>query len=184
MEGEDLFSLAAINKYATAVRKAESQGIKVRALWLCNPHNPLGSSYLKKSRSRCCKYWQSPRPMLSPWGPKRLYEILPGASHSFDLRWDLRAISFWCKWLGCDIFHIRFVDRSNRTNWSDASACILWDEQGKNDIWRMLSLCWQVGEGFRRSWLKIGLCHYAQQGAPKCSHCNIVSFNCTWHIAC
>lgn len=49
MEGVDLFSLAAVNKYAAAVRKVESQGIKVRALWLCNPHNPLGSSYLKES---------------------------------------------------------------------------------------------------------------------------------------
>lgn len=47
MEGVDLFSHAAIDKYAAAVRKAESHGIKVRALWLCNPHNPLGSPYLK-----------------------------------------------------------------------------------------------------------------------------------------
>lgn len=45
MEGVDLFSHASVDKYAAAVRKAESQGINVRALWLCNPHNPLGISY-------------------------------------------------------------------------------------------------------------------------------------------
>ena len=48
MEGVDLFSLAAVDKYAAAVRKAESQCIKVRALWLCNPHNPLGILYAKR----------------------------------------------------------------------------------------------------------------------------------------
>lgn len=48
MEGVDHFSHAAVDKYAAAVRKAESQGIKVRALWLCNPHNPLGSSSLTR----------------------------------------------------------------------------------------------------------------------------------------
>lgn len=47
MEGVDLFSHASVDKYAAAVRKAESQGINVRALWLCNPHNPLGISYEK-----------------------------------------------------------------------------------------------------------------------------------------
>lgn len=48
MEGVDHFSHAAVDKYAAAVRKAESHGINVRALWLCNPHNPLGIFYAKR----------------------------------------------------------------------------------------------------------------------------------------
>lgn len=43
MQGVDPFSSAAIDKYGASLQKAESRGIKVRALWLCNPHNPLGA---------------------------------------------------------------------------------------------------------------------------------------------
>ncbi|MCJ1268962.1 hypothetical protein MMC22_008850 [Lobaria immixta] len=42
MQGVDPFSPVAIEKYEASLQKAESRGIKVRALWLCNPHNPLG----------------------------------------------------------------------------------------------------------------------------------------------
>lgn len=43
MQGVDPFAPAAIEKYEASLQKAESRGINVRALWLCNPHNPLGA---------------------------------------------------------------------------------------------------------------------------------------------
>lgn len=49
MEGVDLFSHTGVDKYADALRKAVSKNINVRALWLCNPHNPLGISYAKSA---------------------------------------------------------------------------------------------------------------------------------------
>lgn len=45
----DQFSPAAAGKYEEAILKAESEGIHVRALMLCNPHNPLGRCYPKET---------------------------------------------------------------------------------------------------------------------------------------
>jgi len=42
MEGVDPLSVAAVDKYEAALLKAEAQGTRVRALLVCNPHNPLG----------------------------------------------------------------------------------------------------------------------------------------------
>lgn len=42
MEGVDYFSSGAIEKYELSMQNAEQRGIRVRVLWLCNPHNPLG----------------------------------------------------------------------------------------------------------------------------------------------
>lgn len=64
MEGVDLFSHAAVDKYSAAVGKAKSQGINVRALWLCNPHNPLGIYYAKRA-SQGVVDSDSARPVLS-----------------------------------------------------------------------------------------------------------------------
>jgi histidinol-phosphate/aromatic aminotransferase/cobyric acid decarboxylase-like protein len=41
----DQFSISAIANYETILLQARKQGIYIRALLLCNPHNPLG---------RCC----------------------------------------------------------------------------------------------------------------------------------
>ena len=41
----DQFSPEAVAKYETALIEAEKTGIRIRALVLCNPHNPLGQSY-------------------------------------------------------------------------------------------------------------------------------------------
>lgn len=44
-DGVDQFSMAAVDKYEQAILRAEREGTKVRALMLCNPHNPLGQCY-------------------------------------------------------------------------------------------------------------------------------------------
>jgi len=41
----DQFSVDAVGKYGDALLKAEREGIKVKALLICNPHNPLGKCY-------------------------------------------------------------------------------------------------------------------------------------------
>jgi 1-aminocyclopropane-1-carboxylate synthase len=43
----DQFSPEAVQKYDDARKKAEMDGIRVRALMLCHPHNPLGQCYPK-----------------------------------------------------------------------------------------------------------------------------------------
>lgn len=45
----DQFSPAAVAKYEEALIKAEKNGTRIRALVLCNPHNPLGRSYPKET---------------------------------------------------------------------------------------------------------------------------------------
>ena len=56
----DQFSPEAASKYEEALLRAESQGIRVRALMLCNPHNPLGQCYPKDTiialMKLCSKY--------------------------------------------------------------------------------------------------------------------------------
>ncbi|KAL1297239.1 hypothetical protein AAFC00_004800 [Neodothiora populina] len=47
--GVDQFSPACVEKYEQALEKAESEGVKVRALLLCNPHNPLGQCYSRET---------------------------------------------------------------------------------------------------------------------------------------
>ncbi len=41
--GADQFSLEAIDRYEQALQEAKSEGIKIKALILSNPHNPLGT---------------------------------------------------------------------------------------------------------------------------------------------
>lgn len=41
----DPFSLDAVHKYEEAIQAAQAKGIRVRALMLCHPHNPLGRCY-------------------------------------------------------------------------------------------------------------------------------------------
>lgn len=47
--GVDQFSPAAAGCYERALLAAEREGTKVRALMLCNPHNPLGRCYPKET---------------------------------------------------------------------------------------------------------------------------------------
>lgn len=42
MKGVDPLGLDCIARYEDALIKAEASGTKIRALILCNPHNPLG----------------------------------------------------------------------------------------------------------------------------------------------
>lgn len=56
----DQFGVNAVNKYEEAILKATRNGVKIRALLLCNPHNPLGKCYtidaLKAYFLLCEKY--------------------------------------------------------------------------------------------------------------------------------
>ena len=45
----DQFSPAAVAKYEAALITALEKGIRIRALVLCNPHNPLGQSYPRET---------------------------------------------------------------------------------------------------------------------------------------
>ena len=46
-DGVDQFSPKAAEKYEEAMLNAERNGTHVRAMMLCNPHNPLGQCYPK-----------------------------------------------------------------------------------------------------------------------------------------
>ncbi|MCJ1466365.1 hypothetical protein MMC07_004984 [Pseudocyphellaria aurata] len=43
--GVDLFSASGVHKYEQALIAAEREGIRIRAILLCHPHNPLGRCY-------------------------------------------------------------------------------------------------------------------------------------------
>lgn len=42
LDGVDLFSVAAVARFEKALLAAQGRGTKVKALLICNPHNPLG----------------------------------------------------------------------------------------------------------------------------------------------
>lgn len=48
-DGVDQFSPEAVAKYEKTLIETEKKGIRIRALVLCNPHNPLGQSYPKET---------------------------------------------------------------------------------------------------------------------------------------
>jgi xeroderma pigmentosum group C-complementing protein len=56
----DQFDTDAVSKYEEAILQAAEEGVKIKALLLCNPHNPLGKSYtleaLKAYFVLCSKY--------------------------------------------------------------------------------------------------------------------------------
>ncbi|KAF2193847.1 1-aminocyclopropane-1-carboxylate synthase 1 [Zopfia rhizophila CBS 207.26] len=56
--GADQFSLDAVTHYEEAYRKAEESGTRIRALMLCNPHNPLGKCYPKETLIALMKFCQ------------------------------------------------------------------------------------------------------------------------------
>ncbi|KAB8337221.1 hypothetical protein FH972_021523 [Carpinus fangiana] len=60
-EGIDLFSTGCIAKYEDALRAAEAEGTKIRALMLCNPHNPLGACYPKQTIIAIMQFCQKHR---------------------------------------------------------------------------------------------------------------------------
>jgi aspartate/methionine/tyrosine aminotransferase len=43
---DEAFSPASIPKYEKALREADARGVKIRALLLVNPHNPVGNIFL------------------------------------------------------------------------------------------------------------------------------------------
>ncbi|KZT57992.1 PLP-dependent transferase [Calocera cornea HHB12733] len=45
VDPEDRFGPASLDKFESALQQAEAEGTKVRAVILCNPHNPLGACY-------------------------------------------------------------------------------------------------------------------------------------------
>lgn len=57
LEGEDFFGKAAVGKHQEALDRAEKEGIKVKALILCNPHNPLGKAYVSTIINVEIEFW-------------------------------------------------------------------------------------------------------------------------------
>ncbi|BFZ63142.1 hypothetical protein YB2330_004262 [Saitoella coloradoensis] len=49
LHGADPFGTAAVAQYEATILDARKQGIKVRVLLLCNPHNPLGQCYTREA---------------------------------------------------------------------------------------------------------------------------------------
>ncbi|KAK1231459.1 hypothetical protein PQX77_005439 [Marasmius sp. AFHP31] len=45
----DPLGIDAIEKYEEALKKSEKEGVKIRALVLCHPHNPLGRCYSREA---------------------------------------------------------------------------------------------------------------------------------------
>lgn len=45
MNGTDVTSLDSVARHEEALIQAEKDGVKIRGLLLCNPHNPLGRCY-------------------------------------------------------------------------------------------------------------------------------------------
>ncbi len=60
MGNDDVVGMAAVSHHEKALIKAEQMGTKVKALMLCNPHNPLGKCYSKEVTEAylalCSKY--------------------------------------------------------------------------------------------------------------------------------
>ncbi len=54
------FSVGRVARYEEALLQAQKEGVKIKALLLCNPHNPLGKCYaadtLKALMKFCEKY--------------------------------------------------------------------------------------------------------------------------------
>ncbi|KAJ5138901.1 1-aminocyclopropane-1-carboxylate synthase 6 [Penicillium bovifimosum] len=47
--GDDPFGLAAVARYEESYLRARDEGVKIRALLICNPHNPLGRCYSRET---------------------------------------------------------------------------------------------------------------------------------------
>lgn len=50
-----------VGRYEAALKKARAEGVNVRALVICNPHNPLGACYTPealKGLMRLCESWE------------------------------------------------------------------------------------------------------------------------------
>ncbi len=60
MQGDEVTSIASVGHHESALIEAEKEGVKVKAIMLCNPHNPTGKCYSKTVieayLSLCSKY--------------------------------------------------------------------------------------------------------------------------------
>jgi aspartate/methionine/tyrosine aminotransferase len=57
----DPFDVEAVSKYEDALLRSEKAGTKVKALILCNPHNPLGRCYSRETLVACMRLCQKHR---------------------------------------------------------------------------------------------------------------------------
>lgn len=51
-------SLSALSAYEAALIESEKNGVKIRAIMICNPHNPLGFCYSKEVLIEYLKFAQ------------------------------------------------------------------------------------------------------------------------------
>ncbi|PYI02047.1 acc synthase [Aspergillus sclerotiicarbonarius CBS 121057] len=56
--GDDQFSPTAVARYEEAFLHAQDSGIKVKALLICNPHNPLGRCYPRETLEALLRFCQ------------------------------------------------------------------------------------------------------------------------------
>jgi hypothetical protein len=80
-EGVDQFSIHAADRYELALQEAQRNGIKVKALIITNPHNPLGALEEFDPDRDVADYY---RPMLHTRGPSGHPSFLQQAQHSPD----------------------------------------------------------------------------------------------------
>jgi 1-aminocyclopropane-1-carboxylate synthase len=57
--GDDPFSVAAVARYEeTFLRARDEKGVRIRALLICNPHNPLGRCYTRETLQALLQFCQ------------------------------------------------------------------------------------------------------------------------------
>lgn len=82
LRNEDHFGLAAVARYEEALQRSKADGVKVRGLILCSPHNPLGEDVVfLPSRVLTCH-----RKMLSSRCSGSISQAVSEVSNPSDLR--------------------------------------------------------------------------------------------------
>jgi aspartate/methionine/tyrosine aminotransferase len=64
-DSDEAFTPACIEKYEKALADAEARGVKIRAVVIVNPHNPVGELYASYNNRLIVRNIDRNRPMLS-----------------------------------------------------------------------------------------------------------------------
>jgi 1-aminocyclopropane-1-carboxylate synthase len=87
----DSFEVGVVEQFEKAFEEAEREGIRIRAVLISNPSNPLGESLQSLHCQRSFDGYN--RRMLPPRNPSRHHEILPIEAHPPHQRRSLRPLS-------------------------------------------------------------------------------------------
>ena len=127
-DGKDQFTAAAVEHYKRAVEEAGRNGIKVKALIISNPHNPLGKSSIchgGKAGLTCLS-----RPVLSPWNSRGHPPLLRKAEYTSYQRWNICSIGVWHEFGLCRIY-VNTLRWCERYHWRETCACNVRNVKGK-----------------------------------------------------